>query len=584
MTQGKGLGKKVREWWVEEDSVDKTLFRYRRLWVSIIVSTALVSLIPLCIMVVVNYYQYRKVFQEEVEHPMHLLASNARRSLQFYLDERLSVLNYIVRDKSFSELCDQKVLTRVFRNLKENHKDFIDVGVIEADGNQRSYVGPYGLLGKNYKQQDWFKETLLRGSFVSDVFMGFRKFPHFAIAIRSVNEEGQVYILRATFDTSVLVRIREAGATRASRDIFIINREGVLQTPSKTVGELLDRVKLTVPPPAKETRIVEERAPDGRMRVMAYAHVDNSPFIYIVMERRDTMLTAWFTLRNRLLWFLAVSVVVIMIVILVGATYTINRIREADNKRLSILHKVEYTAKMASIGRLAAGVAHEINNPLAIINEKAGLLKDLLTYAEDFPKKERFLKNVEPILGSVDRCARITRRLLRFAKHMDIRREPINLENLLREVLGFLEKESAYRSLEITIDVQEGVPVIESDRGRLQQVFLNIINNAFGAVEDGGRINIYIAKEGDNHASVTIRDNGVGIPQEHLQNIFEPFFTTKEKHGTGLGLSITYGIVEKLGGKIRVDSHVGEWTKFTVILPVTIEMGAQDGRNTSTAG
>jgi signal transduction histidine kinase len=584
MTHGKGLGRKVREWWVEEDSVDNTLFRYRRLWVSIIVSTALVSLIPLCIMVVVNYYQYRKAFQEEVKHPMRLLASNARQSLQFYLDERLSVLNYIVRDKSFSELCDQKELTRVFRNLKENHKDFIDVGVIEADGDQRSYVGPYGLLDKNYNQQDWFKETLLRGSFVSDVFMGFRKFPHFAIAVRSVNEDGQAYILRATFDTSILIRIREAGNTRASRDIFIINREGVLQTPSKTVGRILERVKLSVPPLAKATRIREERDPDGRMRVIGCAHVGNSPFIYIVMERRDTLLTSWFTLRNRLLWFLAVSVVVIMIVILAGATYSINRIREADNKRLSILHKVEYTAKMASIGRLAAGVAHEINNPLAIINEKAGLFKDLLTYSEDFPKKEKFLSTVEAILGSVDRCARITRRLLRFAKHMDIRREPINLESLLREVLGFLEKESAYRSLEINIDVQEGVPVIESDRGRLQQVFLNIINNAFGAVGDGGRINIYIAREGDNHASVTIRDNGVGIPPEHLQNIFEPFFTTKEKHGTGLGLSITYGIVEKLGGKIRVDSQVGEWTKFTVILPVTIEMGAQDGRNASTAG
>jgi signal transduction histidine kinase len=104
-------------------------------------------------------------------------------------------------------------------------------------------------------------------------------------------------------------------------------------------------------------------------------------------------------------------------------------------------------------------------------------------------------------------------------------------------------------------------------------------------VEDGGRINIYIAQEGDNYVSVTVRDNGVGIPAEHLDHIFEPFFTTKDKHGTGLGLSITYGIVEKLGGKITVDSQVGQWTKFTVILPVKSETtGTENGQTTNTVG
>ena len=279
----------------------------------------------------------------------------------------------------------------------------------------------------------------------------------------------------------------------------------------------------------------------------------------------------------------------IVIVILVGATYSVNRIREADNKRLEVLHKVEYTAKMASIGRLAAGVAHEINNPLAIINEKAGLLEDILEPMDDFPHKDKFDKTVKPILDSVDRCARITRRLLRFAKHIDVRREQIQLEYLLREVLSFLEKECVYRSIDVIIDVQEDVPVIESDRGRLQQVFLNIINNAIGAVDDGGRIHVLIAREGDNHVSVTIRDNGVGIPEEHLQQIFEPFFTTKEKHGTGLGLSITYGLVEKLGGKITWTARWASGPSSSVTLPVTpsepeAKEGKRETKHASSAG
>jgi two-component system NtrC family sensor kinase len=195
------------------------------------------------------------------------------------------------------------------------------------------------------------------------------------------------------------------------------------------------------------------------------------------------------------------------------------------------------------------------------------------------------LKHVDPILDSVQRCARITRRLLGFAKHMDLRSEPIKLESLLRETLGFMEKEFTYRNISIHFDIAKDVPVIESDRGRLQQVFLNIVNNAFGAVDDGGRIDIAIAPEGDNFVIVTIGDNGVGIPEEDLQNIFEPFFTTKEKHGTGLGLSITYGIVTKLGGRIDVESELGEWTKFHVTLPIKPQAtGASNERSTGTVG
>jgi len=543
------------------------LFRYRQLWATFVAATSVVSLAPLIIMAVINYYQYQKAFTEEVQNPIRLGASNAGRSLQFFFDELLSTLSFVVNDNTYDELRDQKKLTSIFKNLKEKHEGFVDIGVIDAEGRQHSYVGPYGLLNKNYKEQDWFKETLLGEQSVSDVFLGYRKSPHVAIAVRSVSRDGRIFVLRATFHADILEQ-RAGAALRASQDTFVINRKGVLQTSSKGFGKILEKAAISVPPEADQPRIIEERDEQGQIRWVGYAYIQHTPYIYMVIEQRRTLLESWFSLRNSLLLFLGVSMVVIILVILAGTTYTVNRIRNADNERLSVLHKVEYTAKMASIGRLAAGVAHEVNNPLAIINEKAGLLKDFLSYSEDFPKKEKFLKITDTILDSVDRCARITRRLLRFAKHLDIRREPINLKNLLTEVLGFLEKESAYRSLEIGFDVQDDVPVIESDRGRLQQVFLNIINNAFGAVEDGGRINIFIGREGDNHVCVTIRDNGVGIPKEHLPHIFEPFFTTKEKHGTGLGLSITYGIVEKLGGKITVDSEAGEWTKFSVILPI----------------
>jgi signal transduction histidine kinase len=205
---------------------------------------------------------------------------------------------------------------------------------------------------------------------------------------------------------------------------------------------------------------------------------------------------------------------------------------------------------------------------MAIINEKAGLMKDIISLSDEFPNRDKFVSFVNSIQGSVERCRAVTHRLLGFAKHMDVQVETIDLEHLIKEVIGFLEKEASFRKLAVHLHADENLPMIESDTGQLQQVFVNIINNAFEAVPDGGRIDISLDALDGAKAAVTIRDNGRGIPPDVLAHIFEPFFSTKGKYGTGLGLSITHGIVQKLGGDIRVKSKVGEGTAFTVTLPV----------------
>jgi two-component system NtrC family sensor kinase len=178
------------------------------------------------------------------------------------------------------------------------------------------------------------------------------------------------------------------------------------------------------------------------------------------------------------------------------------------------------------------------------------------------------LKIAETVLKSVQRCSTITHRLLGFAKRMDPLVEQVALGALIEEVLSFQGKEAEYRSIAISVSVEEDLPNIQSDRGQLQQVFLNILSNAFAAVDDGGRIEISLKQEDDDTVEVTISDNGPGIPDELIDRVFEPFFSTKADYGTGLGLSITFGIVEKLGGRIRVKSEVGEGASFTVRLPV----------------
>ena len=138
----------------------------------------------------------------------------------------------------------------------------------------------------------------------------------------------------------------------------------------------------------------------------------------------------------------------------------------------------------------------------------------------------------------------------------------------MEEVLSFQRKEAECRNIAIDLAVPPDLPIIESDRGQLQQVFLNILSNAFAAVPDGGRIDIHLELEEKNTVAVRISDNGCGIPGEYIERIFEPFFSTKGDYGTGLGLSITMGIVEKLGGRIDVQSQLGQGATFTVRLPV----------------
>ena len=225
--------------------------------------------------------------------------------------------------------------------------------------------------------------------------------------------------------------------------------------------------------------------------------------------------------------------------------------------------------KLASLGRIAAGVANEINNPLAIVNEKAGLMQDILEMSGDFQNKERFSNLTYGIIGSVNRCRAITHNLLGFARKTDLTIGHMDLIESIKEVKGFLEKDILLRSIRFEMDLMEGLPEINSDKGQLEQVFLNIMKNAIDAVEEGGLIVVSTGMKDEHAVQVSIRDNGPGIPKDKLSHIFELFFTTKEKaKGTGLGLFVSYGIIKKLGGSIIVESEVDKSTTFFVEIPV----------------
>jgi signal transduction histidine kinase len=249
------------------------------------------------------------------------------------------------------------------------------------------------------------------------------------------------------------------------------------------------------------------------------------------------------------------------------------------------IHQTEYQVKMASLGRLSAGVAHEINNPLAIINEKAGLIKDLLTFTGKYDHDPKLLALIDSVLSSVERCAGITRRLLNFARRSGGRLQDIDIGAVVSEVLDFMGKEAEYRCLGIETEIPEDLPRFRSDLGRLQEILLNLFTNAFAAMDDGGRMTITVRSRKRQLVEISVADTGHGIPQSDISRVFEPFFSTKiGKGGTGLGLSITYGLIQELGGDIRVKSKVGEGTIFIVTLPVNPPQTIGDKKEPGTCG
>jgi two-component system, NtrC family, sensor kinase len=563
----------------------KHLFNFRRIWKMAVILTAGVTLLPVLILAVIDYNVTRRSEEREIHLRTFRLVSNARRTIAFFLEERKSAVDFIVRDNTFEALNTPSRLAGILENLKEAFGGgFVDLGIIDPLGYQRTYVGPYDLKEKDYSDQGWYKEVLERGVYVSDVFMGFRHMPHLVVAVRCRSGGGLYYVIRATLDMQRFNDLLSQLEMSGMGDAFIINRDGILQTPSRLRGNVLDRISLPVPQYSHSTEVFEANNPEDSPLIIGYAYIEGTPFILMIVEKKAELMNAWYRTRMTLVGFAVASVILILFVILGVATHLVNNMHEADQKRVMTLHQVEYSNKMATIGRLAAGVAHEINNPLAIINEKVGLIKDMVTIKGQCAKDEKLVMLADSVVASVDRCATIARRLLRFSRSGEINIRVIDLKETILEVLGFLGKEAEYRSIKISVDVPEKLPEIESDASRLQEIFLNIINNAFAAVDDGGRLDISVGREGE-FVRVAFTDDGCGIPEQDLDRVFEPFFSTKAKRGgTGLGLSITSGLVQELGGRISVQSKVGEGTSFIVLLPFKIDKKREGDGNARAAG
>lgn len=250
--------------------------------------------------------------------------------------------------------------------------------------------------------------------------------------------------------------------------------------------------------------------------------------------------------------------------------------REAEF-RAKMEQQIIATERLASLGTLASGVAHEINNPLAIIGESAGWMKSILEKEElaSIPRRSDLENALGKIENAIERAKIITHQLLGIARKNDSSLSVIDIARLIFETTQLLERDAENRDIEIIRDVRLSSPEIWSDPYQLRQVFINLMTNAMHSIGSSGTITLRLE---DNRKEVFVKviDNGTGIAGENLERIFEPFFSTKAPgEGTGLGLYVTRGILEKLGGRIDVESSYGKGASFTVTLPRRYPFGME---------
>ena len=548
---------------------------YSSLTRNMLLTIIIAAVLPMIVVSSIILYQFDISYHEKVYAHLEELVLKHKQNIDNFLKEKLGDIRLLAMTFSFEELSNEDFLRDRLEALQQIYGPvFVDLGVVNAQGIQVAYAGPFKLGKALYSKADWFQETIKGENVISDVFLGLRGLPHFIVAVKE-NHNGKSWILRATIDFVAFntlvenIRIGETGFA------YILNSEGELQTKTlikeiPPVGPCADFVE-SGGEIKRKIEIIERTDEFGEEELYVTACLKDGNWLLIFRQRASDAFSDLYRTVRIAIAFMVLGVLGIVTTGYFLSRRMVNRIAQSDQEKEMITEQVVETGKLASVGELAAGIAHEINNPVAIMVEEAGWIEDLLEEEEfkDGENLSEFQRALEQIRTQGKRCKEITHKLLSFARKTDSRIQDVRLNDLIEELIALSAQRAKFSNVDINVNLQENLPTLHVSQTELQQVFLNLINNALDAMEKtGGTLNVSSELEGD-YIVVQVADDGPGIPAANIVRIFDPFFTTKPVgKGTGLGLSICYGIIKKMGGDIIVKSTMEIGTTFHVKIPI----------------
>jgi two-component system NtrC family sensor kinase len=530
----------------------------------------LALLAPLAALSLYFHFLFDRALKESGKLHLASLAESQRNTIDLFLQERVVNIFSLFHGSEFPLSPTQQDMDRYLQDLRQASDAFVDVGFCNAEGVQIGYAGPFPQLsGKDYSSEDWFKSVMGREKnyYVSDIYLGFRHKPHFTIAVRQ-RLGTKPYVMRATLDPDKFYIFLRNISRGKGVDSALVNKSGYYQVVDPDRGELLGRSEY-VPSQALASG-VEEIGSNGDSILVAYVWLEETPWALVVRQPLSIAYAEMYQARKIIIASIALIALVMGLLVWVITDRVLRRAQADAEAREKLQVELVHVSKLASIGELAAGIAHEINNPLAIIGATSGVIRDL--FDPEF-HLEWTPETVNSELGTIDaavsRARTITQRLLEFSRKSPPRLVPSNVNEILDNVVGGLkEREFHVSNIKLVRDYDLDLPETMLDPDQLGQVFLNLINNAGDAINGAGTITLATRRDGEV-IRVSVTDDGAGMTAEVMQRIFQPFYTTKEvRKGTGLGLSISMSIVESMGGAIEVQSMPGAGSCFTVVLPV----------------
>jgi two-component system NtrC family sensor kinase len=557
------------------ESLNERKSFYQVLTRKITILIIIVSFFPMILTTGTLFYRFNLTYTDKIQAHISELVQKHTQNIDTFLSEKLGNIRFVAQYLDNAQQAPKAFLQQHLAVLKSEYGDvFTDLGLVNSTGIQFAYEGPFRFENADYSKAKWFVKAKDKPFYISDVFAGLRGHPHFIIAVK-VRSNGTDYILRSTINFGAFnslvgnIHIGETGIA------FIINGKGQLQTKTDVglhptiIASMLELSDDNT----NETVFAKKQDVSGNRYLCVTSKLKNIDWLMVFRQDIDD---AFHNLRKTQLLTLVILVFGCMAILFVAFTLPRNivtLISSADKKSDVMNKQVIESGKLATIGELAAGIAHEINNPVAIMVEEAGWIEDLLE-EEDLNGAENldeFMRALRQINTQGKRCKEITHKLLSFARKTDSTINDVQINDAVREIVSLTAQMARYNNVGIETKLTQGIPYIRISPSELQQVILNLINNAIDAMEKSGgtiQIETNISKIEKNHLVISIEDNGPGIPKDNLERIFDPFFTTKAVgKGTGLGLSICYGIIQKMKGKIDVYSQVGIGTKFRIWIP-----------------
>ena len=559
-------------------------FNYLHLKRTILTSMILIPLATLVLILGFGYYFFTTSLQSSTIETVKRIVADHRQMIDAFLTNRKANLDFVLNSYRFEDLTDPGELGGILSRLQKESSAFVDLGVFNSDGIHVNYQGPYKLAGRDYAGSPWFKEVMQKGEYISDVFLGYRRIPHFVIALKRENGE-KSWIIRSTIDTRIFNDLVEKVRIGKTGEAYILNAESIFQTERRSGGSLMQRDSETIlkPPLHDGIKTFIKKDSTGDPHLYATTWLEGKNWLLVVRQAKEDAFKALYTASYVIAFITLAGGAGIIGLALVLTGRIIRRMERMDTEKEALSSQLIRASRLAEVGEMATGFAHEINNPLQIMKSEETLMDVLLTELKEKGELQpsETLSELEDSMAQIDlqinRCAQITQAILKFGRQGDPVFQKVNLREFIPEVTAMVKNKANVHGIHLSQEIEENTPAVHGDPGQLQQVLLNLYNNAMDAIlsrhgVEGGTLVVGAGLREDGKVAIFVRDNGSGISAENQKKIFSPFFTTKPVgKGTGLGLSVCYGIIGKMGGIIEVDSEKDFGTTFTIVLPASAQ-------------